>query len=67
MSIVVKKYIKIYKEQCLCIHYSINIRLFSRYDVETTQAKLIIHAWYARPTCQLPRKSHMANSIIFKF
>ena len=55
-----------YKEQCLCIHY-INVRLISRYDTENTQAKLIIHVWYAQLTCQPPHKSHMANSIIFKF
>ena len=41
--------IKIYKEQQLCIYHNINIRLFSRYDVENTQVKLIIHVWYAQP------------------
>ena len=41
--------------------------LFSRYDVENTQVKLIIHVWYAWLTSWLPHKSHMANNVIFKF
>ena len=57
---------KIYKEQCLCIHHNINIKLFSRYDVETHKKKLIIHVWYAWPTSWLPCKSHTANCIIFR-
>ena len=48
-------------------HYNTHIRLFSKYDIENTQVMLIIHVWYAQPMCQLPHKSHMANSIIFKF
>ena len=67
LIIIICLKIKIYKEQCLCIHHNVNIRLFSRYDVENTQAKLIIHVWYAWLTYQLPHKSHMANCIIFKF
>ena len=43
------------------------IRLFSRYDVENTQVKLIIYVWYAWQTSWLPHKSHMADCIIFKF
>ena len=50
IKIICSKF-RIYKEQHLCIHPNGNIRLFSRYDVENTQVKLIIHVWYAWPTC----------------
>ena len=63
MSIVGLK-IKIYKEQHLYIHYNINIRLLSRYDVENTQVKLIIHVWYAQPTCRPPCKG-MQPTVLF--
>ena len=56
-----------YKQQCLFTYHNINVRLFSRYDVENTQVMLVIHVWYAWLTCWLPHKSHMADSIIFKF
>ena len=64
MSIVGLKNKKIYKEQCLFIHYNINVRLLSRYDTENTQVMLIICVWYAWSTCWLPHKSCMADSII---
>ena len=39
--------INLYKEQCIYVYHNINIKLFSRYDVENTQVKVIIHVWYA--------------------
>ena len=42
-------------------------KLYIKYNVYLDITMLVIHVWYAWPTCWLSHKSHMANSIIFKF